>query len=117
MIIFFSKSMIRFFVVCYSLIAAKAMYTKRGMGDDYHTSQSDKRLRHNLASLFCENSVSGARAASLFSDAKLAGAKHVGDLQVKASSNSHRDVLAKLLKKKTQSLAKTVLCKHQMLEP
>ena len=63
----------------------------------------DKRLRANVADLFLNNEVSGARAQTLFVDASMAGVQNCSSL---ASSGSHgrhpgnisRDMLAKLAK-------------------
>jgi len=74
------------------------MYTKRGMGEAYHDAPASKRLRHNLASLFCENLVAATRCATLVEDADAAGAQHVRDLRVKQDKNVSRNLLRKLRK-------------------
>ena len=75
-----------------------AMMSKRSLGFDLATMAPAKRFRHNAADLFLSNSISGSRAASLFSDARAAGTRNVRDLAVGNSKNVHRNLLKKLLK-------------------
>ena len=109
-----THSFLRFLLVTYSIIAAKAMYSKRSLGEDYHKAESSKRLRTNLASLFCENIVSGSRSQSLFVDAQAAGAKHVKDLQVSEDKNIHRNLLRKLAKAKAKTWPKLYYAKLRL---
>jgi hypothetical protein len=110
-------SFLRFLLLTYSIIAAKAMYSKRSLGEDYHKAESSKRLRTNLASLFCENIVSGARSQTLFADAQAAGAQHVKDLQTSQDKNIHRNLLRKLAKTKAKSWPKLYYAKVRVWSP
>ena len=112
-----TNSFLRFFLVIYSITAAKAMYSKRSLGEDYHKAESSKRLRTNLASLFCENIVSGSRSQTLFADATAAGAQNVKDLQTKQDKNIHRNLLKKLTKTKGKTWPKLYYAKVRVWNP
>ncbi len=81
--------------------AAMAMYSKRHLGEDYEKAAPDKKLRSNLAALFCQNDVSGQRAASLFQDAHSAGAAYMQDVSsILPDKNSSRNLTRRLSKRK-----------------
>lgn len=58
----------------------------------------NKRFRANAADLFLSNTISAARAATLFDDAAEAGTGGISDLRVGVTSNTHRNLLRRLLK-------------------
>ncbi len=57
------------------------MLSKRAREPDANAPPAEKRLRSNVADLFLSNTVSAARAFSLFDDAGAAGAQSVADLR------------------------------------
>ena len=74
------------------------MLTKRGLGYDPESVAPHKRLRLNVADLFLGGGLSGQRTQTIFTDAGLAGAEAVGDLDGAAGRNSNRNILRKLKK-------------------
>ena len=74
------------------------MISKRSLGSDLIDVVPRERLRYNITDLFLSNTVSGASATSLLSDANAAGAARLSDL-----SNLGGRVL------ETQSVAQTLL--------
>ena len=76
------------------------MISKRSLGCDLNDVAPRKRLRSNITDLFLSNTVSGARAASLLSDANAAGAAGVSDLSnLGGTQHVHRNLLAKCLRR------------------
>lgn len=90
----------QFVVVSLLLSTAWSMFHKRAMGRDYDEAPPEKKLRHNIASLFGTNDVSGQRASTLFSDAHSAGAAHVQDLRdILPDGNASRNLTRRLLRR------------------
>ena len=80
---------------------ASSMYSKRHLGEDYQQAPPDKKLKANLAALFCQNDISGQRAASLFQDAHAAGAANMRDVSdILPNKNSQRNLSRRLNKRK-----------------
>lgn len=81
------------------------MFSKHQLAYNPEDLQASKRFRANAADLFLTNTVSAARAASLFEDAVAAGTQHVKDLgkissgKRKKSKNKHRDLLRALARR------------------
>ena len=63
-----------------------------------NSEQRKKRLRSNLSDLYLSGTISGLRAATLFTDASVAGAATTADLADRESRNSQRDLRRNLLK-------------------
>ena len=86
------------------------MYSKRDLPDDLSEVASSKRFRNNLADLFLNNDVSAKRVLSVYQDAELARAENVKDLSsLKVDKNIHRNLLKKLFKKKSKTMARNLL--------
>ena len=77
--------------------ASKAMLSKNARGYSEHDIPEAKKFRRNLADMFLSGQVTGVRAASLFADARRAGAKHVQDLTYE-THNASRDLKRQFLK-------------------
>ena len=97
--IYSCNGFLQFFCLC---LCAEAMFSKRPLPNMQGVPES-KRLRTNLSDLFASNLVSGARAQTLFNDARLAKASCISDLATvgnkgKAANNCSRDLRRKLLK-------------------
>ena len=89
----------RLFVIVHLLASARSMYQKRTIGASYENAPKEKKLRENVSSLFCQNDVSGQRAATLFTDAYHADRRHVEDLKdIVSNNNTARSLLRKLSK-------------------
>ena len=73
------------------------MFSKNALSER-DSEQPKKRLRSNLSDLYLSGTISGLRAATLFTDASVAGAANTADLADRESKNGQRDLRRKLLK-------------------
>ena len=92
--------LLRLLTIVSLLHTGRGMYSKRHLGEDYEKADVSKRLRTNLAALYCQNDISGQRAASSFADAHAAGAAHLDDLcKIKPDSHAQRNLIRRFHKK------------------
>ena len=66
------------------------MFSKNAFLSERDSKQPKKRLRSNLSGLYLSGTISGLRAATLFTDASVAGAANTADLADRESKNSQQ---------------------------